>query len=153
MPLIDTLLKKIDAPTAAPTEKTASATTASLDDRINAALAQLGTEKTASPATPAAPVDSPVGALMKVAAEAAAADNDANIKLAHQMGAAFVDGQVARMQMYEKAAAELEPEPTEAEKVAAFNAGFQETAELIHKTAAAHFVIGHDAVVAAIESR
>lgn len=145
MNLIESVLSKLDTPKPAPVEKTASE---SIDSVIESALASLGGEKTASDGAKEA---SPVATLMKVASEVAAADEDANIKLAHRMGAAFVDGQVERMRQYEKAAAEVEAEGSE--KDAAFQAGFDETVELIHKTAAAHFAIGHDAIVAVIEGR
>lgn len=157
MPTIDSLLKKIEGPAAAPAEKTASAKTPSLDEQLDSALAQLSPEKTAS-AKEAAAQASPVKALMKVASEVAEADNDANMKLAYRMGQAFVDGQVERMRQYEKAAEELgtetkTAEQVEAEKAAAYEQGFNETVDLIYKAAAAHFVIGHDAVVGAIESQ
>lgn len=137
--MIASLLNKLEA-APAPVAKTASDNSA--DAAIAAALASLETTKTASEKA------SPVADLMKVAAEVAAADEDANVKLAQRMGAAFVDGQVERMRQYEKAAEELEA--TDTEKKAHFEAGYNETVELIHKTAAAHFVIGHDTIVSAI---
>lgn len=149
---ISDVLNKLDR--GAPLTKTAAETAKapSLDERLDAALAQVGSAKTASAETQAT---SPVAALAKVAAEVAAADEESNIKLAQRMGRAFVDGQVERMAEWEKAAADVAasapaPVETESEKQAAFEQGFNETAELIHKAAAAHFVIGHDAITAAL---
>jgi hypothetical protein len=141
---INEIIRKVTGSQQAPVaEKTASAAL-SVDAAIEDALREAEATKTASDKGGVG--GSPVEALMKVAAEAAAADEDANVKLAHRMGAAFVDGQVERMRQYEKAAEDLGG--TEAEKQAAYEQGYNETVELIAKTAMAHFAIGHDAIVA-----
>lgn len=157
-------------------EKTAGDTPRdALVGAMNAALA-------AAPAVvkTAGEKSNPVADVMKVAEELAATEQEANIKHAQVMGAAFADAFVARLGRWETKAAELNAQAPNApatpaagstfakvaqenpgliaqaqglgyqqtkaalEKQAndAYVAGFNDTVELIHKTASVEFIKG-----------
>jgi hypothetical protein len=153
---ISQLLGQINDDAPAATTKTASAQGSPsgsdpVTSAVDAALANMaGGNKTAS----AAAADAPVAALLKVASEVAAADDESNVKLAHRMGAAFVDGMYERQAAYEGASAEAEKTAAaeEAEKQAQFNNGFGEGTELVAKVAAFHFESAHDAIMVALQA-
>lgn len=88
------------APATSSAEKTSSSSPALLS-ALNDALA--GAEKTASVATEASPVDD----VMKVAADLARMEKEAAEKEARTLGTAFADAAVARLEEWNKAAAEL----------------------------------------------
>lgn len=67
---------------------------------LNAALAEPASTKTASDAS------SPVAEVMKIAQQLTAADDEASLKQAALMGAAFADAAVARFEQWNKVAAE-----------------------------------------------
>ena len=90
------------APAAAPVEKTASQT--ALVSAMNEALATPTAEKTAGEK---APVASPVDDVMKVANEIAGAEKEAAVKEAQILGAAFADAAIARLNDWNKTAAEM----------------------------------------------
>lgn len=190
MTTIDSLLKELQDPTpVAPTTgeiKTASVKTSGLDTAIDAALAQLAPEKTASLAVPSQ--GSPLGDLTKLAQEAIAKDAEGDIKLAHRMGSAFSDGMMERLDLYKQASKQAKTEKKNElsqEKVASmekfasenpdqFNAlvkegydqemakmqktaeaiyqeNFEKTSQLIHASAAEHFVEGWTKTAAIID--
>lgn len=160
------------APAAAPATKVASESPRdSLLGAMNAALsAAPSSQKVANEKT------SPVADVMKVAEELAASEQEANIKHAQVMGAAFADAFVARLNVWNVKAAELNaqaPQPPAAASYAkiahedpalvaqaqslgysqtkaalekqaedAYAAGFNDTVELIHKTASVEFIKG-----------
>lgn len=170
--------KEASASASAPaslTEKSAGDTPRdALVGAMNAALAVApsATEKIASEKS------DPVNDVMKVAAELAATEQEANIKHAQVMGAAFADAFVARLGQWETKAAALNAQAPAAPaaptstfaKVAqenpalitqaqtlgyqqtkaaldkqatdAYEAGFNDTVTLIHKTASVEFIKG-----------
>jgi hypothetical protein len=114
-------------PAAKPEEKTAS--TNSLVSAMNAAVAAApSTQKTASEAPKAGPVED----VMKIAEDLASAEKEAMVKQAQVMGAAFADAVVARLgKDWTKAAAAqpAAPAPTPAvEKVATGDVEFDKWA-------------------------
>lgn len=145
-----------EAPVAA--EKTASAAPSALVSALNEALAS--TEKTAS----AAPVVSPTDDVMKVAQEIANAEKEAALKEAQILGAAFADSAIARLNEWNKTAAEMlvssgtekvssdqleqaalagyKQAQADLEKQAeeSYVKGYNDTVEAIHKTAAVEFL-------------
>lgn len=109
---LSSILAKVREADAPATDKTAAAAPAA--DPIASALREVqGRDKTAG-------VD-PLEQLKKLAAETAAVENEADIKLARLQGAAFVDGMMARLDAYESAAGETEKQAAakEAAEVAA----------------------------------
>lgn len=148
-----------EAPAAAPAaEKTASVSSTALVAALNEALAS--TEKTAS----AAPVASPTDDVMKVAQEIANAEKEAALKEAQILGAAFADSAIARLDEWNKTAAEMlvnggtekvsssqleeaalmgyKQAQADLEKEAeeSYVKGYNDTVEAIHKTAAVEFL-------------
>lgn len=89
----------------APAEKTASKD--ALVTAMNEALTTSGAEKTAADKTTVAPAASPVDDVMKVAAEIAGAEKEAAVKEAQVLGAAFADAAIARLNEWNKTAAEM----------------------------------------------
>jgi len=150
---IDRLLSELnDTPRATGEEKTASTKTASpVDAAIQAALDQIEGTKTASEA-------SPVADLMKTAQAMRDADLDGEVKHANLLGAAFIDGAMARAEVWREAASETDklasiaPEALEVlEKFASehpaeyrelANAGFFAGIEEVEKRAAAEWEEG-----------
>lgn len=88
----------VAAPAPAPTEKTSAP---ALVNALHEVLK--GGEKTASEA----PAKSPVDDVMKVAQDLAAAEKDAAVKEAQILGAAFADSAIARLNEWNKTAAEM----------------------------------------------
>lgn len=93
----------VSAPATA--EKTASQT--ALVSAMNEALAVSAAEKTAADKTTVAPAASPVDDVMKVAQEIAGAEKEAAVKEAQILGAAFADAAIARLNEWNKTAAEM----------------------------------------------
>jgi len=143
---------------AAPATKTA-APRDGLVGALSDALAAAPATKTASAKT------SPVDDVMKVAADMAATEQDAQVKQAQVMGAAFADAFVARLGQWQTKAAELNaqapavPAGTNYAKLAAENPGmvaqaqnmgYAETKAALEKQAADEQVRGYNDTVEAI---
>ena len=111
-------------------EKTASSPT---EEKLKAALKEATAP--AAPATEkqaAAPAETPVGDLTKIAAQVASAEQEALIKEANLYGAAIMDGFMARAAQYEaaglKLGAALPAAPAVTEKQASVSDDFQKFA-------------------------
>jgi hypothetical protein len=142
------------------TEKVAAeAPRDALVSALNSALtAAPSAEKTASAKA------NPVADVMKVAEELAATEQEANIKHAQVMGAAFADAFVSRMGVWQAKAAELNQQPVVASpsnfgKLAqenpalltqAQNLGYQQTKAALDKQANDAYVAGFNDTVNAI---
>ena len=101
---------------------------------------------------------SPVADIMKIASDMSKAESDVAIKESALLGAAFVDGAMARAAQYQKAAAELNVDP-EFGKFAAENQeqikqaaqlGYAQTREGLEKMAADTYKKGYDDTVETI---
>lgn len=121
---------------------------------VNALNDALSTEKVASEKS------SPVADVMKVAEELASAEHDARIKEAQVMGAAFADAFVARLNVWQTKAAELNQtdpgllsqaqhmgyaqtkEALEEQAKVAYNQGYNDTVQAIHGAATNEFMKG-----------
>lgn len=148
MSRIDKILLDLNEAPASAAAKTASANESALDAAINNALASVtGQPKTAS----AQPGTSPVSDLMKLAHEVREADSEAEVKLAHRMGAAWADGMMERLELYRQSADELDKTAGMRDlDPAAFDGGFVEKAAEIHAVTAAHFIEGYRALERAL---
>jgi hypothetical protein len=154
---IDKMLKGVREAKPA-TEKVASetaSTPAPSNDKLLAALNGAMATKTASEAQVANPVDD----VVKMAAEIANAEKEANVKEAQLMGIAFADAAIARIGEWQKTAAVHAPASNDDQlKLAAeagykqaiadmekqaeeeYARGYNETVETIHKVASVQFV-------------
>ena len=131
----------------ATTKKVAQAKTELLDalKRVEASTAN---EKTAAVAP------APAAELQKIAADLAAADQEAIIKEAHVYGAAVADGFIARLGQYDAAAGSVEKTAAavDVEKIAEEAVrGYIETDRQIKTAAQAEFQRGYQETVAEIE--
>lgn len=157
---------------AAKTETAQPSKVAQAKDELVQALRRAETASTKTAAAAEAPAATPVTELEKVAADLAAADQEALVKEAQFYGAAIADGFMARLQQYEKAAESLPAAektasaPADVEKIASeavrgyvetqhaikvaadreFNRGYQDTLKEVEKIASDMYGQGaHDA--------
>lgn len=152
----------------APAAPAATKIAASQDSLVSALNNALAAAPTPSSAKTASEKSSPVSDVMKIAADIAAVEQDAQVKQAQVMGAAFADAFVARVGVWQTKAAELNTaaptapqiaQPTSFAKMAAENAGllnqartmgYSETKEALEKQAAAQHAQGFSDATAAI---
>lgn len=82
------------------TKTAAAVPLASVEARLQGALADT-LEKTAASVTPPTATDDPVAGLMKMASELAGSEKEAELALANMLGQAFADGALAKFAAYD----------------------------------------------------